>query len=129
MKKKKLKKQLKIWQKSYRDVLERSEKKDEDIRTLVFEPESIKAKEIIATKEMERDQINNFLFGSRNCLLNGNGLLNEINDPNKLIISARIKTDISTGIITINVAGMDPNQWVNIAEYLPLEKSIQQISQ
>lgn len=123
MKKKKLKKQLKIWQKSYRDVLERSEKKDEDIRTLVFEPESIKAKEIIAIKEMERDQINNFLFGSRNCLLNG------INDPNKSIISARIKTDISTGIITINVAGMDPNQWVNIAEYLPLEKSIQRISQ
>lgn len=113
MKKKKLKKQLKIWKKAYSDVFEMSDKKDKDIRTLVFEPESIKAKEIIATKEMERDQINNFLFGSRNVLLNENALLDQINDPNKLIISARIKTDIPTGIITINVAGIDTNQWVS----------------
>ena len=63
MKKKKLKKQLKIWQNAYIDVFAMSVKKDEDIRTLVFEPESNRAKEIRSVIILNREFANMNMFG------------------------------------------------------------------
>lgn len=80
MKKKKLRKQLKIWQKSYRDILERSMKKDEDIRTLVFEPESNRAKEIRSVIILNREFANMNMFGEFIPVSwkSGNGILDAI---------------------------------------------------
>jgi hypothetical protein len=106
MKKKKLKKQLKIWKKSYRDAIKIIKEKNDQINTLVFEPESDNANIIRYGRTFNRELNELVMFGMRNMSVdevsNGRGILDMIEYPNT-----------PTGTIEINVAGMDTNQWVS----------------
>lgn len=113
MKKKKLKKQLKIWKKSYWDAIEMIKEKNDQINTLVFEPESDNANiirhgitfnrelEEFAMSAMKRTNI------SVDEVSHGRDILDIIQLP---IIQL---SNTPTGTIEINVAGMDTNQWVS----------------